>query len=99
MIKKIIFNTIILFAAYFVPLYFMGLYEYSVIITKSIQNNVHFAILLGSILIIYLNNKYRKQEIHHKWVWVMFEIIGILGLLYSGFVLLLIFLLKDCCGF
>jgi hypothetical protein len=56
-------------------------------------------ILFGAALIIYLNNKYRKQEIKHKWVWIVFGIIGILGLIYSGLILVMIYLLKDCCGF
>ena len=51
----------------------------------------------GAILLIYLNNKYRKQAKNYKWIWIIFEIIGFLGLCYSGFVLFVLFGLRNCC--
>ena len=99
MIKKIVLNIVLLFTTYMVPLYIFRHYEDDYRNIDLRQYTVFTALFVGSVLLIYLNNKYRKQVVKYKWLWVIFIIVGILGLSYSGFVLSLLFLFRDCCGF
>lgn len=99
MIKKIVLNIVLLFTTYIVPLYifYQNQNEYRNIDFR--QNTVFIILFLGSVLIIYFDDKYRKQLASNKWTWMIFEVIGILGLLYSAFVLSILFMFRHCCGF
>ena len=97
--KKNILNIILLAGTYFLPLYFMNLYKDSSILIGKIQTPIHMILFLGSALLTYLNHKNRKKALIRKWWWLVFEIIGIAGLLYSTFVLVILFLFRNCCGF
>lgn len=99
MIKKIVFNIVLLFSTYVVPLFIFNRYQDDYRNIDLRQNTVFIVLFIGAILLIYLNNKYRKQDSDHKWLWIIFAIIGILGLCYSGFILALLFLFRNCCGF
>lgn len=100
MIKKIILNIILFIIIYVIPLFILHQHQDDLgDIVYVIQNYVFIIIFFGSILFIYLNNKYRKQTSNLKWIWILFEVIGIIGLCGSGFVLFLIFGLRNCCGF
>jgi len=99
MSKKIILNIVFLLTTCVVPLYLLYTFQDSAIKIGKIQTPALLVFFLGSALLTYLNNKYRKQEKKYKWLWIIFEIIGILGLCYSGFIFLLLLLYKDCCGF
>ncbi len=99
MTKKIALNIFLLLSTYVVPLYFLYTFQDSAIKIGKIQTPALLILFLGAILLTYLNNMYRKQEVTYKWVMVVFEVSGVLGMLYSGLILAMIFLLKDCCGF
>ncbi len=97
--KKIILNIVLLLTTYVVPLYTLHQYrnDYQKIDLR--QYTVFFILLIGSVLLTYFNNKYRRQEKGRKWLWVTFELVGIFGLLFSILVLCLLFSLRNCCGF
>ena len=95
--NKNILNTLLLFVTLLLPLYLMNLYQNSVNI-ESIQIFLHIVMFLGSILLMYLNNKYRKQLKRNIW-YTIFQIIGFFGLLFSGFVLFLLYSFRNGIGF
>lgn len=95
MIKKIVLNIILLSTTYIIPLYLLYTSQDSAIKIGKIQTPALLVLFLGSVLLTYINNKYRKQAVNHKWLWLIFMIIGILGLCYSGFILFLLFLYNN----
>ena len=97
--KKIILNIILLVGTYLLPLYVFHRYQNDYNNTELRQNILFIVLFLGSALVTYLNNKYRKQDTDYKWIWVIFEILGVLGLLYSGVVLYLLFSFRNGIGF
>lgn len=99
MFKKILLNFVLFGTVYVVPLYLFNLYQNDYRFIDFRQNAIFLVLFFGSAFLIYLNNKYRKQEIKYKWIWLIFEIVGLLGLCYSGFVLALLFAFRNCCGF
>ncbi len=94
MIKKINLNIFLILSTYILPTYFLYTQQE---VNTAIESIRLIALFIGAILLIYLNNRFRKQDSSHKWLWIFFEIIGILGLIYSGFVLFLLFELRNCC--
>ena len=99
MIKKIVLNIVLLLTTYVVPLYLLYTFQDSAIRIGKIQIPALLVLFFGSVLLTYLTNKHRKQAVKHKWLWIIFEIIGVVGVCYSGFILSLLFLLRHCCGF
>lgn len=99
MTKKIILNIVLLFTTYVLPLYVFYEYQNNYSNVKIRQNIIFLSLLFGSILLIYLNNKHRKQVIKYKFLWISFEIVGVLGFCYSLSVLWLLFMFRNCCGF
>ncbi|KKQ02893.1 MAG: hypothetical protein US12_C0024G0001 [Parcubacteria group bacterium GW2011_GWA2_36_24] len=93
--KKIILNIILLFAIYIMPLYILHQYQNDWRNIYIIQNYVLSVIFIGSIFLIYLNNKYRIKVLIYRWLWVVFMIIGMIGLCYSGFILFLIYSTRN----
>ena len=94
--KKIFVNFIFIIFTYVVPLSFLYIKKEVTLVVAAIVAGI---ILVGSIFLIYINQKNRKQNIIYKWHWIIFEIIGILGVCYSIFVLFLFFALRNCCSF
>lgn len=99
MAKRIFLNIIVFTMFCIIPMYvfFPNQDEYNNIYFR--QNIAFLAVFVGSFLLTYLNKKYRIKDSNHKWLWIFFEIIGVLGLVYSGLILAMMFLLQDCCGF
>ena len=90
--SKIILNLVLLIVTYFLPLYFLYLQQEVDIFIGVIGFSFLF---FGAVFLTYINNKYRKQAVNHKWLWLVFMVIGILGLCYSGFILFLLFLYSN----
>ena len=91
MSKKIIFNFALVLVVGVIPYYVLYVSQDNIITMEKIQAPLLAILFLGSAFLIYLNNKYRKQDLRHKWLWIFFMIVGILGLGYSGFVLYILF--------
>ena len=53
---------------------------------------------IGSYLLIRLNRANRKADIAHKWWWLVFQIIGVIGLTLSVLVLAVLLMFSHCCG-
>lgn len=97
--RKIVLNISILFFAYLIPFYLLFLYKDSSILVGRIQIPLHILMFIGSILLVYLNYKNKKQEPSSKWYWIFFQTIGIIGSCYSLFILYLLFAFDAiCCG-
>lgn len=99
MIKKIVLNILVLFALFFLPLYFTEINRGDVNKLQSIQNTAYLVLVVGSCLLIYLNHKFRKQAQNKKWVWLCFEILGVLGFIFSAGVLWLLYEFRHGIGF
>ena len=99
MIKKIGLNILILVVFLFAPLFYQFLHENDISFIKSNQGLIHVMLFAGSILLTFLNHKFRKQALEKKWVWVIFEIFGIIGLIYSAGILWLLFEVRHGIGF
>ena len=97
--KKNILNIILLAGTYLVPLYLLYNAQKDIRVMEKTQVPLLIILFLGSVLLTYLNHKNRKKALIRKWWWLIFEIIGIIGLLYSGIILLILFLFRNCCGF
>lgn len=95
MYKKIFFNLFLLIVVYIIPLYVFHQYQNDWRNIYVIQNCVLSIIFLGSVFIIYLNFRYIRQALSYKWLWIIFEVVGIIGLGYSAFILFLIFSLRN----
>ncbi len=95
MIKKISLNFVIFFVFCVMPYYFLSIFQSDVDKIQFFQKQLLSAIFIGGVFLVYLNHKFKKQALGKKWIWLIFEIIGILGILYSGFVLYLIFSLRH----
>ena len=99
MIKKISLNVLILFFTYFLPLYLSNLFKDNFDVLKSIQVQIHVAIFIGAGLLTYLNYVFIKQTLNKKWVWFVFEMIGIIGLIYSAGILFILYEFRHGIGF
>jgi hypothetical protein len=97
--KKISINVFILVATYLVPEYILSLAQDDIRKVENIQYQVLFVTLIGAIILTFLNHKYRKQALEKKWIWTIFEIIGVLGVLYAGTILLILFSFRNGIGF
>lgn len=97
--KKIITNFVLLVGTYIVPLYVFRQNQDNYSNIETIQKTVFLVLLLGAILLTYLNHKNRKSAEHLKWFWIGFEAIGILGIIYSAVILYLLFAFRHGIGF
>ena len=86
----------LLVSIYFLPFYILYLQKE---VTISMEAIGLIFLFVGSAILTYLNYKYIKRGLNHKWLWCIFQIIGILGLLYSIVFLSLLYSLRNCCGF
>ena len=96
--KKIILNIVLLVALYILPLYLQSIIHGYISDVGLIEILTWVVPVIGSLIIIYINYKYIKQESNCKWLWQIFEIIGIIGLLYFGFGLFSQIVFIRCCG-
>ena len=63
------------------------------------KNIITAGILLVSLVVIYFSRRQRKGNRKNKSLWLLLEILGILGLIYSASLLIIIGSFKGCCGF
>ncbi|MDO8659517.1 MAG: hypothetical protein Q7K54_02850 [Candidatus Parcubacteria bacterium] len=99
MTKKIVLNIVLLFTTCIAPYFYLYISQEDSIKMESIQTPTLMILFIGSALLTYLNNKYRKHVLSYKLLWIVFEAIGILGLIYSIFVLYLLFVFRHGIGF
>lgn len=100
MIKKISLNVLILFSTFFIPLYFQYLHQNDIGDFRLRQNTVILIVFAGAGLLVYLNYQFIKKEVQNKkWIWFVFEMIGIIGLLYSAWILLILYEFRHGIGF
>lgn len=90
MIKnKFLQDIIIIFIGIFLPYYFLN---------ESTQILMLIIILISSILLTYLNINNIRNIPNNKIWWIFFETIGILGIIFSGIILYLIFSFRHGIG-
>ena len=99
MIKKIMLNVLMILLFYFIPLFYFGTKQNDSRVIDSIQTPIFLIIFLGSAILACLNNFFRKHTADKKWVWIIFEIIGFAGLIYSAGVLCLLYEFRHGIGF
>ena len=100
-LKRNSVNILVILLGFFLPLSLFYKAQYDVNLVQSIQVPVHLILFAGSFLLTYINQKNRKQSPKGKWKWwwLTFEIIGVLGLCYSSFILTLLYLFRHGVGF
>jgi hypothetical protein len=94
--KRNIFSFTILIVTYVLPIFLLKKLEDDFRNIDVIQYTTFGVFFFGSILLSWLN--WKKQE-NTKWVWLVFNILGILGFVYSGVVLYLLFSFRNGIGF
>lgn len=97
--KDLAVNILVLVITYIIPLLVFNRYQDDYINIGQIQKSVFITLLLGSLLLFYINHKNRVRQQNSKWVWRLFEIIGILGFVYSLIILGLIFIFRHGVSF
>ena len=97
--QKALTNILLLVLTYVVPLSIFSQYQNDYKNIDLIQRVAFTILLFGSVILVYLNENNRKQAENTKWLWVLFEILGILGTIYSTTILLLIFMFRNGIGF
>ena len=97
--KKIVLNFLILILTFFLPLYFQHLHQENLGNFRLTQDVVMFVVFIGAGLLTYINYKFRKQALGKKWIWLIFEIVGIIGLIYSAGILWLLYEFRNGIGF
>lgn len=97
--KNLTINIVLLVLTYVMPLYIFRQYQNDYINIDFVQKSTFIVLLCGSMLLTYINHKNRIRIQNFKWLWVAFEILGILGVIYSAVVLGLIFVFRHGIGF
>lgn len=95
---RILTNILIIVFTYLIPVIVFKQHQGDYKNINLIQSITFIALFLGSIVLIYINYKNRTQTQKYKWSWIIFQVIGVLGLCYSSVVLLILFLFRNCCG-
>ena len=90
MLKKISLNLFIL-----IPYSLLSFYQTDTLKMQSIQTYLLAIIFIGAAVLFYLNHKFRRQALNKKWVWVIFEILGIVGVIFSSGILFLIYSFRN----
>ena len=98
MSKKLIINVALIVLTYIIPIYIFRIYQDDINIYY-IQTIVFVVLMLGSILLAYLNHVNRLKIQNSKYLWAIFEVVGIFGLVYSLFILYLIFSFRHGISF
>ena len=99
MTRKIIVNCVLLIGTYIVPLYVFSQSQNNYANIDTIQEVVFSVMFLGAVLLAYLNHKNRGNEEYPKWLWTLFEVIGVFGIIYSAVILYLLFAFRHGIGF
>lgn len=97
--QKILINLVLLIGTYVVPLYIFTQNQNNYSIIETLQEIIFSALFLGAVLLTYINHKNRKDVDYFKWLWIVFEGIGILGVIYSATILYLLFAFRNGIGF
>lgn len=97
--QKVILNSVLIIGTYFVPLYILNQNQDSYSNIETIQKFVFYILFLGAVILTYLNYKNISKLENLKWLWILFEVIGVLGVVYSAVVLYLIFAFRHGIGF
>jgi|SRR3989344_8284565 len=97
--QKIIINCILILGTYVIPLYILSQNYNNYSDIEVIQKVVFIIFFFGAVILTYLNHKNKHITENLKWLWVIFEIIGTLGILYSVVILYLIFSFSRGIGF
>ena len=95
MLKKISLNVILLITTYLIPYSLLSFYQTDTLKMQSIQTYLLAIIFIGAAVLFYLNHKFRRQALNKKWVWVIFEILGIVGVIFSSGILFLIYSFRN----
>jgi len=98
-IKNLTVSIVLFVLTYAIPLYVFQQYQNDNINIDLIQKIVFTVLLCGSILLTYINNRNRMQIQNSKWLWIIFEVLGIMGIIYSLIILWLIFAFRHGIGF
>ncbi len=96
---KTLTNFGLLIVTYILPLSVFASSQDDYSNIETIQKIVFSVLFIGAALLTYLNFINIKTKKKGKWIWILFEIIGICGLVYSGIVLYLIFVFRHGIGF
>ena len=93
--KNLTINIALLVLVVVFPLYIFRQYQNDSIHIELIQKIVFTVLLCGSVLITFINNRNRVRMRDSKWLWVIFEAMGVMGIIYSLVVFYLIFALQN----
>ena len=93
--RKFILSSFLLILTYLIPLSIFSQYQNSQNLDL-IQKITFVTLFLGSIAIIYLN---WNKGVGVEWLRWTFKIFGILGFIYSGIIIALLFLFRHGIGF
>jgi len=97
--QKFWLNLLLILIGYIVPIIVLRANSNNYQNIYTIQLTALLIILAMGIFITYINNKNRKKYIEAKVLFIIFEIVGILGILYSMLLLYLIFAFRHGISF
>lgn len=97
--NRILINVLLCVFTYLIPIYVFIQHKDDYKNINFIQIVTFATLFLGASILIYINRKNRIQIQKLRWVWQIFQFIGILGFCYSLVILFTLFLLRNCCGF
>ncbi len=89
--QKIWLNIILVVGTYVVPLYIFNQSQDNSLQLEKIQVGIFITLFFGGIALTYLNYRNIITEKSSRWIWLVFEAVGILGVLYSAFALYIIY--------
>lgn len=99
MIKRIVINILLIVVACIIPLHYFDIKQNDSRAIDSIQFPIFLILFIGAGLLTYLNHRFRKQALEKKWAYLIFETIGIIGLIYSAGILWLLWEFRNGIGF
>ena len=92
--QKIIIN-LILILVYITSFYTLKQYRDDYTNIGLVQNIVFIIVFCNSVLLAYLNDVNRRKTKAGKCLWITFETLGVLGFIYSGTALYLMYALQS----
>jgi hypothetical protein len=92
------FNIIIVFLCYLLPYYLLN-GEVGFRNQEIVQWGSFLTILIGSIILTFINNKFIKEFFNERLLFIIFKLIGIIGIIYSVGVIFILFYYRDGIGF